>query len=95
MKLTETKNGTVIAVYVKPNQPQFKIAIEGNDIVIFSTEEPVKGRVNKEITKELTKLFHYSVELVSGSTSKQKRLMVKGLTKNETERILIKNAPSQ
>jgi uncharacterized protein len=95
MKLNETKNGTIIEVYAKPNQPEFKIAIEGEEIVIFSTEEPVKGRVNKEIIKELTKLFQVSVELVSGSTSKKKRLMVKGLGKNETEKTLIKNSPVQ
>ncbi len=93
MKLTETKDGTILEVFVKPNQPEFKIAIEEDEIVIFSTEEPVKGRVNKEILKELTKLFHAGIELVSGSASKQKRLMVKGLGKAEIQKILNRNAP--
>ena len=93
MKLTETKNGTIIEVFVKPNQPEFKIAIEEDEIIIFSTEEPIKGGVNKEILKELTKLFHAGVELISGSTSKQKRLMIKGLGKAEIQKKLNGNAP--
>ncbi len=95
MKLTETKNGTIIEIYVKPNQPQFKILIEREDVVVFSTEEPIKGRANKEIVKELTKIFHANVELISGSASKEKKLIVNGLGKNETEEILAKNAVVQ
>ncbi len=95
MKLTETKNGTIIEIHVKPNQPQFKILIEREDVVIFSTEEPIKGRANKEIVKELTKIFHANVELISGSSSKEKRLIVNGLGKNDTAEILAKNAVVQ
>ncbi len=93
MKLTETKNGTIIEVFVKPNQSEFKLVTEEDDIVIFSTEEPVKGRANKEIVRELTKLFQARVELISGSTSKQKRLIVDGLSKKEIQKILTDNTP--
>ncbi len=48
-----------------------------DEIVVYSTEEPVKGKVNKEIIKELTKLLHAKVELASGFTSKEKQLFVK------------------
>ena len=51
MKLIETKDGTIIEVFVKPNQPKFDIKMDGGEIVVFSTEEPVKGKVNKEIIK--------------------------------------------
>jgi len=88
MKTNETKNGTIIEVFVKPNQPKFNIKIEGDEIIIFCTEEPVKGKVNKEIVKELSKLFRVKVELVSGATSKQKRLLVASLGKNEVEQLL-------
>jgi uncharacterized protein (TIGR00251 family) len=88
MNLTETKQGVVLTIFVKPNAPKFQIKVEGDDILIFSTEEPVKGKVNKEIIKELTKLFHARVELVSGATSKQKQLLVRGLTEAEVEKLL-------
>jgi uncharacterized protein len=88
MKLTETKDGTIIEVFVKPNQPKFKVAIDGDEILIFSTEEPVKGKVNKELIKELTKFFHTKVELISGATSKQKQLLIKNADKTEVDRLL-------
>jgi uncharacterized protein (TIGR00251 family) len=88
MKTTETKDGTIIEVFVKPNQPKFDVKIDGDEIVVFSTEEPVKGRVNKEIIKELTKRFHTKVELISGSTSRQKRLLIKNVDKAEVDRLL-------
>ncbi len=88
MKLTETKDGTVIEVFVKPNQPKIKIIIEEDEIIIFATQEPVKGRVNKEIIKELMRLFHTKIELIHGSTSKQKRLLIKHATKDEVKEVL-------
>jgi uncharacterized protein (TIGR00251 family) len=88
MKITETKDGAIIEVFVKPNQPKFKITITNDEILVFSTEEPVKGKVNKEIIKELSKLFHAKVELVSGSTSRQKLLLIKDVKKTEVEQLL-------
>jgi uncharacterized protein len=88
MKLTETKDGTIIEIYVKPNSPRFEVTVENDEVIVRSTEEPEKGKVNKEIVKQLTKLFHAQVELVSGATSRQKRFLIKGLKKNEAERSL-------
>ena len=88
MNLKETKNGTIIEVFVKPNQPKFNVKIDGDDIVVFCTKEPVKGKVNKELIKELSKLFHAEIELVSGFTSKQKRLLIKNMSKSNVEPLL-------
>ena len=88
MKITETKNGAVIEIFVKPNQPKFNIKIDGDEIIILCTEEPVKGKVNKELIKELSKLFHTKIEIVSGLTSKQKRLLIRNISKNQAEPLL-------
>jgi uncharacterized protein (TIGR00251 family) len=88
MKITETKDGTIIEVFVKPNSAKFDVMIDGDEILVLCTEEPVKGRVNKELVKELSKLFHSKVGIVSGFTSKQKRLLIKGTGKSEVERLL-------
>ena len=90
MKINETKDGTIIEVFVKPNQPKFNVTIDGDEILVFSTEEPVKGKVNKELIKELSKLFHAKVELVSGATSRQKQFLIKGVGKNQVEQLLHK-----
>jgi uncharacterized protein (TIGR00251 family) len=88
MKISETKEGTVIEVFVKPNSAKFDLMIDGDEILVFCMEEPVKGRVNKELIKELSRLFHSKVEIVSGFASKQKRLLIKGTGKSEVERLL-------
>jgi len=88
MKITETKNGSLIEVYVKPQSQKFEVQLEGDEVVVRCTEEPVKGKVNKELLNGLSKFFGTDVELVSGATSRQKRLLLKGMTKDEAQRIL-------
>ncbi len=88
MSVNETKDGLIITIFVKPNSPKFKVEFDGNEIVVFGTEEPVKGKVNKEIINEFTKLFHSKVEIVSGATSKQKKLLIKHGEKKEIEFLL-------
>ena len=88
MKITETKNGAIIEVFVKPKSAKFEVLLEGDEVVVRCTEEPVKGKVNKELLKALSKFFHTNVELVSGATSRQKRLLIRNLSKNEVETML-------
>ncbi len=88
MKISETKDGTVIEVFVKPNSQKFEVTVEDDEVVVRCTEEPVKGKVNKEIIKELSKLFHARVELVSGAISRQKKLLIKGIGRSEIENLL-------
>ncbi|MGZ4850609.1 MAG: DUF167 family protein, partial [Candidatus Bathyarchaeia archaeon] len=66
MSVSETKDGVIITIFVKPNSPKFKFELDGDEIIVHSREEPVKGKVNKEILKEFTKLLHLKVELASG-----------------------------
>jgi uncharacterized protein (TIGR00251 family) len=88
IKNTQKKHGAIIEIFVKPNQPKFNVKIDGDEIIVFCTEEPVKGKVNKELIKELSKLFHAQIEIISGLTSKQKRLLIKNISKIETETLL-------
>lgn len=88
MSISETNDGVIITIFVKPNNSKFSVEMDEGEIVVRSTEEPIKGKVNKEILKELTKLLHTKVELVSGATSKEKHLFVKGLGKQQAEQLL-------
>ena len=92
MKITETKKGLIIEVFVKPKLAKFEVTLEGDEIVFRCTEEPVKGKVNKELLKALSKLLHTNVELISGVTSRQKRLLLKGIEKNDWENLLRKKS---
>ena len=88
MNIKETKDGTIITVYVKPNSAMFQVEVDSDEIIVHCTQEPVKGKVNKELIKELSKLFHAKVELVSGLTSKQKQLLIFGVEKAKVEALL-------
>jgi len=88
LNVSETEDGAIIEVFVKPNSPKFEIVIDHDEIVVFCTEQPVKGKVNKELVKEVSKLFHAKVDVVSGLTSKQKRLLIAGVGKKEVEQLL-------
>jgi uncharacterized protein (TIGR00251 family) len=88
MRIIETKDGVILEVFVKPKSQKFEVLLEGDEVVVRCTEEPVKGKVNKELLKALSKLFHTNVELVSGATSRQKRLLLKGIEKSDVERRL-------
>ncbi len=88
MNLTETKDGTIIQIFVKPNSKKFEITLEDKEIVVRCTEEPTKGKVNREISKEFSRLFHKQVEIISGLTSKEKKIFVPGTSKSEIEKVL-------
>jgi uncharacterized protein len=91
MSINETKDGVIITIFVKPNAPKFSIELDDDEIVVHSTEEPEKGKVNKQIIKEFSKLLHAKVELASGAASRQKQLFVQGITKTQTEQLLHTN----
>jgi len=90
MKIYEAKHGVILEVSVKPRSKEFKILADKNEIVVFCREEPVKGKVNRELIKKFSKLFHKEVELVSGFTSKQKKVLVKDAEKTEIEHVLLR-----
>ncbi len=85
MSLRETGEGVILSIFVKPNSPKFKIEFDGGEVVVYATEEPEKGKVNKEIIKEAGKLLGCKVEIISGLASKQKMLLLKGATKTQVE----------
>jgi len=88
MNVKETKDGAVIEVFVKPKSAKFEVLLEGDEIIVRCNEEPVKGKVNKELLKAISKLFHTNVQLVSGATSRQKTLLIQGADKSSVEATL-------
>ena len=88
MRIAETREGAVLEIFVKPKSRSFKIVAEGEEIVIFCTETPVKGKVNREIVSELSRVLHRRVKIISGLSSKGKRVLIMGAGKSEVEQAL-------
>jgi len=88
MKLRKTAQGIVLDIYVKPNSKKFQIKTEEDELVVFCRETPVKGRVNRELTKELSRLFKRRVEIVSGFSSRQKKILIREIEAEEVARAI-------
>jgi uncharacterized protein YggU (UPF0235/DUF167 family) len=48
--------------------------------------------VNKELIKELSRIFKRKVDIVTGFTSKQKKILIKSITADEANATLSKRA---
>jgi uncharacterized protein (TIGR00251 family) len=95
MKLQETAQGVVLDVYVKPKSKKFRVEVDGDEIVVSCREAPVKGKVNRELLKQLSRLFGRKVELVSGFTSRKKRFLVSDIGAEEVNRLLASASNTQ
>jgi uncharacterized protein (TIGR00251 family) len=80
----------VLNVYVKPDSREFKIEVEDEELVVYCRESPVKGKVNRELIKELSKVFKRKVEIISGFTSRQKKVLIEDGSPEEVNRIFSK-----
>jgi len=88
MKLRKTVQGIVLDIYVKPNSKKFQIKTEEDELVVFCRETPVKGRVNRELIRELSRLFKRRVEIVSGFSSRQKKILIREIEAEEVARAI-------
>ena len=88
MKLWRFTQGILLEVYVRPNSKEFQIRTEKGELLVFCRESPVKGKVNRELVKELSRLFKRRVEIVSGLSSRRKRILAREIGEEEAKQIL-------
>jgi uncharacterized protein (TIGR00251 family) len=55
--LQKTADGVILELSVKPNAKKFEIQIDGDTVLVLVPEAPMKGKVNKELLKRLSKMF--------------------------------------
>ena len=48
----------------------------------------MKGRVNRELIRELSRLFKRRVEILSGFSSRQKKILIRDIDAEEVKQIL-------
>ncbi len=88
MKLQEIAQGVVLDVYVKPKSKKLGVEVDEDTLIVSCREGPVKGKVNRKLLKQFSRLFGRKVDLVSGFTSRQKRFLVSDIKAEEVNRIL-------
>jgi len=85
----KTLEGMVIEARVKTGCNSFSIRKVKEKFLIEVSAPPVEGKANKEIIKELKKLFKSDVEIVKGLKSKDKIILIR-VNKEEIENIIRK-----
>ena len=82
---------TILSAKISTGKNKFELAFDSDKeiIIIKATQQPEKNKANKEIIKELKKFFKVDIQIVSGLTSKEKKIkiylpkeQVKNLLKN-------------
>ncbi len=66
----------IIEALVVPNSREFSIALKGGRLRIALRSPPENNRANIELIKELSKATGRPVRILSGATSKRKKLEI-------------------
>ena len=88
-----SEKGTFLRVVVKPNSKEKKLIAERNpDSISINLKSPAReGKANTELVKKLSKLLKLSsnaIRIVAGHKSREKVILIDGLSTEEVEQIL-------
>ena len=73
---------TLSKYQVLPNVAEFHNTWS-NALRIRVSEQAQKGKANKELVKKLEKIFNAEIEIIQGQKSRKKKILAKGLSKNQ------------
>jgi len=85
MKPKEVKNGVAIKIRVKPRAREFGLKQIGDQIIVEVKSPPVKGKANDDVIHGLSLFFGKPVQLLKGHKSKQKIVLIQGITLPEVQ----------
>ena len=92
MYFTETAEGTVLNVKAQPRSSKAGVeGLLGDALKVRIRCAPVDGKANKELIETLADVFGLPKSRVvfkSGETSKQKRILLLGVTADEVRRVV-------
>jgi len=87
--LTDHAEGVILPVRAQPGARKNGVQGEqAGSLKVAVTAPPEDGRANKalvEVLREVLKLKRSQVELLSGETSREKKFLIRGVTKAELE----------
>ena len=81
--LTESKDGVVINLYVKPGSDKDALVLEGDELVFYTTEIPEKGRANAALIRFLSRIAGLpisKIDIIYGLKDRTKRVLVKDIS---------------
>ncbi len=81
--LTESKDGVIMILYVKPGSDKEALVLEGDELVFYTTEIPEKGRANAALIRFLSRTVGLpisKIDIIHGLKDRTKRVLVKDIS---------------
>ena len=92
LDIVTTNSGIILSVRTQPGSSKNRIIGEyGGRLKLAVTAAPEKGKANKAIIELLADTLHInesSIHIISGESSRDKRLMIEGLTPEDIKSLL-------
>ncbi len=92
IKITAKNNGVSFAVRVQPRASRSDVAGElDGALKVRLAAPPVDGEANEELIRLMSRLFNVSrsqIVIRSGQTSRNKLIVVEGISVNDAEQVL-------
>lgn len=92
LDIVTTKSGIILSVRTQPHSSKNRIIGEyGGRLKLAVTAVAEKGKANKAVIELLAETFHInesSIHIISGESSRDKRLMIEGLTPDKAKSLL-------
>lgn len=92
LDIVTTNSGIILSIRTQPGSSKNRIIGEyGGRLKLAVTAAPEKGRANKAVIELLADTLHISessIHIISGESSRDKRLMIKGLTPEDIKSLL-------
>ena len=87
--IEEKQNGIVLGLNVSPGKRGFEVcSFAAGRLKLKTKSKAQKGLANKEIKKELERIFNSNVKILSGSKSRNKKVFIEGLNREKVVKLL-------
>lgn len=92
LDVVPTNAGVILSIRTQPGSSKNRIIGEyGGRLKLAVTVAPEKGKANNAVTELLANTLHIrksSIHIISGESSRDKRLMIEGLTPEDIRSLL-------
>ncbi len=93
LNVAKTDAGVILCVRTTPGSSKNRVLGEyGGRLKLAVTAAPERGKANKAVIELLAcslRIHESSIQLISGESSRDKRLLIKGLSPEDLETLLL------
>ena len=78
-----SSKGVIISIFVKPDSPKEELVFEGNELIFYTMEPPVKGRANAALIRFFAKILgipRSRISIIYGKRDRLKKILIMDAT---------------